>query len=78
MELYIAIERKDGAAYLTAQRGKHRTPTVIPETDKYMVLKFTEKGCILDDVGKPDSTLKKVGGGAIGSSDEIPFYEFQE
>jgi len=78
LELYQNIERKDGVAYLTIQRGKHRTPTVIPETDKYMVLKFTEKGCILDDVGKPDSTLKKVGGGAIGSSDEIPFYEFQE
>ena len=78
LELGIHIERKDGAAYLTVQRGKHRIPTVIPETDKYMVLKFTEKGGIMDDVGKPDSTLKKVGGGAIGSAEETPFYEFAE
>ena len=78
LEIYIAIERLNNEAFLTIQRGKHRTPTVIPEAHKYAVLKFTEKGCILDDFGKADSTLKKVGGGAIGTPDEVPFFEFQE
>lgn len=78
LELYFHIEHLNGQAYLTIQRGKHRVPTVIPEKDKYMVLPFTEKGCILDDIGKPDSTLRKVGGGAIGTPDEIPFFEFKD
>jgi hypothetical protein len=78
LETYIGIERKDNKAYLTLQRGKHRTPTVIPESDKYFVLPFTEKGCILDDINGPDSTLKKVGGGGSGSSSDQPFYDFVE
>lgn len=75
LEVTVHVERLNGEAYLTIQRGKHRLPTIIPETDKYLVLKFTEKGCILDDLDKPDSSLSKVGGGPIGTADEIPFFE---
>jgi hypothetical protein len=78
MELYFHIEHLNGEAFLTCQRGKHRVPTVIPETHKYFVMKFTEKGCILDDVNGPDTSLRKVGGGPIGSSEETPFFEFKE
>lgn len=77
LEIHCHIEHLNGESFLTFQRGKHRIPTVIPEKDKYMVLKFTEKGCILDDIGKPDSTLRKVGGGPIGTSEETPFFAFQ-
>lgn len=78
LEIHTHIEHLNGEAFLTFQRGKHRWPTVIPESHKYMVLKFTEKGCIMDDINGPDSTLKKVGGGPIGSSEETPFFAFQE
>lgn len=78
LELYFHIEHLNDEAFLTVQRGKHRVPTIIPEKDKHIVLKFAGKGCILDDLGKPDSTLRKVGGGAIGSSEEFPVHEFIE
>jgi hypothetical protein len=78
LELYFHIEKLNDETYLTIQRGKHRLPSVIEERYKYMVLKFTEKGCILDDLGRRDSTLRKVGGGPIGSSEETPFFEFTE
>lgn len=77
-ELNFHIERLNDEAYLTILRGKHRIPTIIPEKDKYMVLKFTEKGCILDDLGKPEATLRKVGGGPVGTPNEVPFFEFAE
>lgn len=78
LELYFHIEHLNDESFLTIQRGKHRIPTIIPEKDKHMVLKFTTKGCILDDLHKSDSTLRKVGGGPIGTPEETPFFEFQE
>ena len=78
LEIHTHIEHLNGEAYLTFQRGKHRWPTVIPDKDKYMVLKFTEKGCIMDDINKPESTLRKVGGGPIGTAEEVPFFEFKD
>jgi len=78
LEIHEHIEYLNGQAYLTMQRGKHRLPTIIPEKDKSVILPFTEKGCILDDINGPDSTLRKVGGGPIGSSEETPFFEFKE
>jgi hypothetical protein len=78
LELHFHIEHLNGESFLTIQRGKHRIPSIIPEKDKHMVLKFTEKGCILDDLNGPDTTLRKVGGGPIGSAEETPFFEFKE
>ena len=77
-EIYIHIEKKDNASYLTVQRGKHRIPNIIPESQKYFVLPFPKKGTILDDLNKPKISLSKVGGGPKGSSNEIPFFEFDD
>jgi hypothetical protein len=77
-ELFWHIEKFNGRAYLTIQRGKHRLPTVIPDSDKYFALLFPEKGSIPDDFNGPEITLRKVGGGAIGTDDEIPFFEFDQ
>lgn len=77
-EITAHIERYQDGAYLTLMRGKHRLPSIIPEKDKYLVLKFTEKGCILDDLGKADSSRIKVGGDVVGSGNEIPFHEFED
>lgn len=77
-ELTMHLERLGLEAYLTFQRGKHRLPTIIPEADKYLVLKFTEKGCILDDLDKVDTSRTKVGGGFKGTVDEFPSHEFIE
>ena len=76
-ELFIHIEKLNGAAFLTWQRGKHRWPGILPDIDKYFVLPFPEKGSIQDDMNKEgEITLRKIGGGPIGSGSEIPFHEF--
>jgi hypothetical protein len=75
-ELYLHIEKLNKEAYLTIQRGKHRGVPVIQDDEMYMVLKFPTVGPIPDDLGKPRSDLKKVGGGARGSAEENPFFAF--
>lgn len=75
-ELFIHIEKINGVAYQTVQRGKHRGVTTTPEKDKYIVYKFPEAGRpILDDINKEEITLSKVGGEVKGSINEVPFWE---
>jgi hypothetical protein len=73
-EMFIHIEKSNGESYLTVQRGKHRIISQVSEKDKYTVLKFSPVG-IPDDLNKADSGRKKVGGGVVGSGEEIPFWE---
>ena len=75
VEMFIHIEKMNGRAYLTVQRGKHRINGVTPLEYLYAILPFQIKGVILDDVHGADSTRTKLGGGAIGSKDETPFWE---
>lgn len=75
IELYIHIEKLNKASYLTIQRGKHRLPTIIPDELKYIVLPFYDIGGVRDDLLLSDSTCKKVGGGPIGSGEELPFWD---
>lgn len=77
-EIYLHIEKLDGKSYLTIQRGKHRVPGIIPDSDMYFVLPFPKKGSILDDLNKEMISLSKVGGGAKGSDSEIPFFSFDD
>lgn len=81
-ELYLNIELdQQKRAFLTCQRGKHRIPTIIPETHKYCVLPFPPKGSIPDDYHLPEGeeiTLKVVGGGALGSGEEEPYWSYPE
>lgn len=73
-EMFTHIEKVNGKSYLTIQRGKHRKIGQTPEGDLYLVLEFGPNG-ILPDIGKADSSRKKVGGGPVGSGNEIPFWE---
>lgn len=76
-ELFAAIEKLNGKAYLTVQRGKHRIPTIIPDSEQYIVLPFPVEGSIPDDLLlETEITLKAIGGGAIGSKDETPFFAY--
>jgi len=77
LEIYIHIEKVNGKSYLTIQRGKHRGTGIIPDAQKYMVLPFFDVGGLRDDINGPDSTLRKPGGGPIGSGDEVPFFSFE-
>ena len=77
LELVIHIERFNGAAFLTVQRGKHRIPTIISDSDKYLVLPFPERGSIPDDLKGPRIARRKIGGGVIGTSEEVPFFDFE-
>jgi len=77
LEIFIHIEVVNGSGYLTIQRGKHRKDQyrLTPEEDRYFVLPFHTKGCILDDLGKAEITRKYPGGGAVGTSEEVPYWE---
>lgn len=74
-ELYIHIEKMNKESFLTIQRGKHRGMPVLDEVDKYAVLKMHKIGALRPDIGGADTTLRKVGGGAIGSGNETPFWD---
>lgn len=73
-ELFIHIEIEGKVSYLTVQRGKHRIIEQTPPKDLYTVLKFG-KVCILNDVGKADSSRRKVGHGPVSSDDAVPFWD---
>lgn len=73
-ELYIHIEKVNKQAYLTIMRGKHRGMPVIDESEKYLVLELHRVGGLRPDMSGPDSSLKKVGGGPVGSGEEYPFW----
>ena len=73
-ELFMHIEKINGKSYLTVQRGKHRKVGQTPEEHLYGVWEFGPNG-ILPDIYGPDTTRKKVGGGPVGSGQEIPFWE---
>lgn len=74
LEFYIHIEYANGKAYLTIQRGKHRKIEQTPLNDLYGVLPFNPVGPLLLDSNGKDLSLKSVGGGPIGSGEEIPFW----
>jgi hypothetical protein len=74
-ELYIHIEKMNRESFLTIQRGKHRGMPVLDEQDKYAVLKMHKVGALRPDLHGPDTTLRKVGGGPIGSGEETPFWD---
>ena len=78
LEIFIHIEILNGVSYLTVQRGKHRIIEQTKFVDQYTVLKFNQVGGILDDINTDDSSLKVVGGGAIGSGEEIPYWQTSE
>lgn len=77
MELFIHIEKMNGRAFLTVQRGKHRINGVTPLEHQYTILPFQLKGCILDDIFSADSSRSKIGGGPIGSKEESPFWDME-
>ena len=52
LELYIHITRIDRKPYLTVQRGKHRTPTIIDPEKMYFLLPFPHKAPILEDINR--------------------------
>lgn len=72
-ELFIHIVELNGKSYLTIQRGKHRIGSQLPYEEKYIVYEFDDVG-ISDDVMTGNQTRRKVGGGVIGSADEVPFW----
>lgn len=73
-EIFMNIEYdKNGEAYMTFQRGKHRKIRQTPIEFLYFVLKFIKGGVILDDLGKPNTTRKKVGGPTMAEASESVF-----
>lgn len=74
-ELYLHIERIGGRAFQTYQRGKHRITGQTPILDQYCVHEFHPQLGILDDINGPDTTLRRPGGGPVGSGKETPFWE---
>lgn len=75
-EMFLHIEKLNGRAYLTIQRGKHRGVGIIPDTHKYLVLPFPEDTSIPDDLLTAPIHARKVGGGPVGSAEENPFWSY--
>lgn len=44
LEVYIHIFKHNKEWYLSAQRGKHRIPTIVPDMYKYFIMKFPTNG----------------------------------
>jgi hypothetical protein len=76
-ELFLHIEKVNNKSYLTIQRGKHRKVGITSEEYLYIVLEFHPVFGLLPDIRTGDSTRKKVGGGVIGSGEEIPYWEVE-
>jgi hypothetical protein len=77
-EFFHHIEVVNGTSYLTIHRGKHRLPTVIPDSKKYFGIPFPPSGPLLSDINKSNSAVRKLGGGAIGSGQEVPFFAYDD
>ena len=75
LEIYHHKVVKDGISYLCVQRGKHRKPTITPEDRLYFVLRFHPVGGIRDDIGKANSTLRKVGGKAVSEGADTEWWD---
>lgn len=60
LELHIHLVKLLNETYLAVQRGKHRIPTIIPNSDKYFLLKFPGAMPIPDDIGEEDSGFSKL------------------
>jgi hypothetical protein len=75
-EMFQHIEHVNHKPYLTFQRGKHRKTRQTPIADRYFVLPLHEIGDLYDDVNGEDTTLRRPGGGKIGSATETPYWEF--
>lgn len=74
LEIFQHIEYVNGKPYLTFQRGKHRKTRQTPRIDHYFALPMHDVGNLLDDLDGPDTTLRKPGGGPIGSPRENPVW----
>jgi hypothetical protein len=63
LEMYQHLAYIGREWYLTVQRGKHRNPKIIPEEDKYFMLKFDKDAPLKDNLNtedKKEDTLDDV------------------
>ena len=77
-ELFLHLNKFNGVTYLEVQRGKHRGPPHIDDSEKYFALPFPPKGSIRDDLGKQRIGVRKIGENPKGSAEEAPFFSFNE
>ena len=56
LELYIHIANINRKPFLTVQRGKHRSPTIIDPDKMYFMLPFPHKAPILEDINEEGDT----------------------
>lgn len=61
LEFYHHIAKQGKSAFLTVQRGKHRIPTIIEDTYKFFVLKFTHPKMPIPDDRPEDLVLRRIG-----------------
>ncbi|HWT40593.1 MAG TPA: DnaB family ATPase [Dongiaceae bacterium] len=73
IEIICHLVTVNGVKYLTMQRGKHRY-NVTPVADLFVVYRFNEVGGIVDDIGKPDTSRKVVGGDTLADGGGGPFW----
>lgn len=76
-EFFFHISKMNRASYLEIMRGKHRRVGTTPDEYLYSVLKFVKNGVILDDIGKEDSSSRKVGAPSLGDGGGSAFHQYE-
>lgn len=71
LEFYQHIAKHGKTTWLTFQRGKHRIPTIIDDSDKYFVLKFTDSKMPIPDDKPEDPIIRRLGSSTAVEAEDL-------
>jgi len=71
LELFIHLFKHEKETYLSVMRGKHRIPTIVPESQLYFLLKFPKNMPIPDDREDEDQSIAKLSSLSANAPDEL-------
>jgi hypothetical protein len=69
--LHIHLFKHNRETFFTVQRDKHRIPTVIPDEDKYYIMKFPKYAPIPDDLDREDQSFRRMGSAPSNTSEDL-------
>jgi len=77
LELYIHICKQDGNSFLSISRGKHRIPTIIPDSHQHFFLQFPNNGMPIpdDDIDAgEDNSIRRLS--SVSSNADSELFDF--
>lgn len=73
-ELYVHLFKHNKDTYLAMQRGKHRLPTIVPDSYKYFLLKFPKGRPVPDDINDENHVAMRRLPSAASNADSELFF----